>query len=77
MTALGPRMRVSAGGDEGGGVEGVRRRVKNAFPSDTGTMGLPVARCLARHFRGDVMLGGDAGSTMMMRLDNINESFAL
>eukprot|EP00946_MAST-07B_sp_MAST-7B-sp1_P000488 g488.t1 len=77
MTALGPRMLATAGKQEGGGVEGVRRQVKNAFLSNTETMGLPVARCLARHFRGDVMLGGDAGSTMMMRLDNIDRSFAL
>jgi hypothetical protein len=79
MTTLGPRLQVPSGVgmEEAGAGDGGTGAAATAFLADSGAMGLPVARCLARHFRGDVMLGGDAGATMLLRLDSIDESFAL
>lgn len=63
--------------EEAGADDGGTGAAAAAFLADSGAMGLPVARCVARHFRGDVMQGGDAGATMLLRLDSIDESFAL
>lgn len=86
MTPLGPRM-VGSGGSRGGHNNASRAEAVAALPTASSFVGLPVARCLARTFWGDILIrtvreagkadGAPSGTETTLRLDSVDWDFQL